>query len=84
VKSYVNSPLILEECQWLGLGQYNKLNLVLMNLKNSEMLKLSDWFKANKLSLNMQKSNYIIFKPRQKRDGFTINIEMNGLKMNQV
>ena len=43
------------------------------------MLKLSAWFKANKLSLNMQKSNYIIFKPRQTRDKFTLNIEMNGL-----
>ena len=39
-----------------------------MNLINSEMPKLSDWFKANKLSLNIQKSNYITFKPRQRRD----------------
>ena len=29
---------------------------------NSEMLELSDWFKANKLSLNIKKSNYVIFK----------------------
>ena len=56
----------------------------LMNLKNSEMFKLSAWFEANKLSLNMQKSNYIIFKPRQTRDEFTLNIEINGLKMNRV
>ena len=34
-----------------------------MNLINPEMLKLSDWFKANKLSLNIPKSNYITFKP---------------------
>ena len=47
------------------------------------MLKLSDWFKANKLSLNIQKPNYIIFKPRQRRNEFTLNIEMNGFKMNQ-
>ena len=59
----------------------------LMNLINSEKLKISDWFKANKLSLNTQKSNYITFKPRQaekRRDKFTLNIEMNGLKMNQI
>ena len=48
------------------------------------MLKLSDWFKANKPSLNIQKSNYIIFKPRQWRDEFTLNIEMNGVKTKQV
>ena len=56
----------------------------LMNLVNSEMLKLSDWFKANKLSLNIQKSNNIIFKPRQRADEFTLSIEMDGFKMNQV
>ena len=55
-----------------------------MNLVNSEMLKLFDWFKANKLSLNIQKSNYIIFKPRQRRDELTLSIEMDGFKMNQV
>ena len=46
----------------------------LMNLVNSEMLKFSDWFKANKLSLNIQKSNYIIFKPRHGRDELTLSI----------
>ena len=58
-----------------------------MNFINSEKLKISDCFKANKLSLNIQKSNYITFKPRQaerRRDKFTLNIEMNGLKMNQI
>ena len=57
----------------------------LMNLINSEILNLSNWFKANKLSLNIQKSNYVIFKTRQQKgDEFILNIEMNGFKMNQV
>ena len=55
-----------------------------MNLVNSEMLKLPDWFKANKLALNIQNSNYILFKPRQKRDELTLSIEMDGFKINQV
>ena len=55
-----------------------------MNLINSEMPKLSDCFKANKLSLNIQKSNYTTFKPEQRRDEFAFNIQMNGLKINQV
>ena len=54
-----------------------------MNFINSKMPKLSDLFKANKLSL-LQKSNYITFKPGQRRDEFTFNIEMKGLKTNQV
>ena len=44
---------------------------------NSEMLELSDWFKANKLSLNVKKSNYVIFKPRQKREEFDKMIRVN-------
>ena len=54
-----------------------------MNFINSKMPKLSDLFKANKLSL-LQKSNYITFKPGQRRDEFTFNIEMNVLKTIQV
>ena len=48
------------------------------------MLGLSDWFKANKLPLNVKKSNYVIFKPRQRREEFDLTIEINGLKMIRV
>ena len=33
---------------------------------NDELCKLYDWLIANKLSLNIKKSNYVIFRPRQK------------------
>ena len=45
------------------------------------MLGLSDWFKANKFSLNVKKSNYLIFKPKQRRQEYYLNIEINGHKM---
>ena len=48
------------------------------------MPKLYDWFKGNKLSLNVKKSNYVIFKPRQRREEFDLNIEINGHKMIRV
>ena len=35
---------------------------------NSEMNKLTEWFKCNKLSLNAKKSSFMIFQPRQKRE----------------
>ena len=31
---------------------------------NYELNKLSTWFKANKLSLNLKKTNFMLFKPR--------------------
>ena len=34
----------------------------LINMMNSELKLVSDWFKANKLSLNATKTNYILFK----------------------
>ena len=39
----------------------------LSDMLNLEMDKLSIWFKANKLSLNLKKTKFIVFKPRQKR-----------------
>ena len=33
---------------------------------NEELLKINDWFLANKLSLNLDKTNYILFKSHRK------------------
>ena len=37
---------------------------VLTNTRNTELEKFSERFKANKLSINVSKSKYLIFKPR--------------------
>ena len=41
--------------------------IFLMELVNTELQKLSCWFQANKLSINVKKSIYIIFKTSQNR-----------------
>ena len=41
------------------------------NVLNQEMEKVSDWLIANQLSINLKKTNYVIFKPRQKRLNLT-------------
>ena len=51
---------------------------------NSELNKLSAWFKANKLSLNLKKTNFMLFKPRQKRYHFPMQICINEQKIEQV
>ena len=38
----------------------------LMKTVNSELAKLSEWFRANRLSLNVAKTNYILFGNRKK------------------
>ena len=39
----------------------------LMEIVNTELKKLSSWFQANKLSINIKKSNFILFKTKQNR-----------------
>ena len=51
---------------------------------NSEMNKLTEWFKCNKLSLNAKKSNCIIFQPRQKRERLDFSITLNSTHINRV
>ena len=56
----------------------------LINLINDETSKLSEWFKANMLSINIKKSNYTIFKPRQKRHNIDLLIMLNDHKIDLV
>jgi len=50
--------------------------LKLFSTINCELCKLSDWVKANKLSLNSKKTNYILFTNRK------VNLPELNLKLN--
>ena len=41
---------------------------------NSELLQVFDWLNANKLTLNAKKSNYVIFRPYQRKFNYSVNI----------
>ena len=43
---------------------------------NNELLKVSEWLNANKLTLNAKKSNYVIFRPYQRKLSYSVNIKM--------
>ena len=50
---------------------------------NEELQKITTWFHTNKLSLNIKKSNFIIFLPKGKKcntDNVKININWNEIK----
>ena len=42
----------------------------LITTLNSELNKLSTWFAANRLSLNLSKTNFMVFKTWQKKQSF--------------
>ena len=48
------------------------------------MNKLSIWFKANKLSLNLKKTKFMVFKPRQKRSICNIQISIDNQNIVEV
>ncbi len=56
----------------------------LTNIVNCEIAKVSEWFKANKLSINMKKSNYMIFKSRQKCLREDLSIVLNGHVIDRI
>ena len=56
---------------------YSDKNLkFLESTVNDEFCKLNDWLIANKLSLNIIKSNYIILRPRQKNVKYEVNFKI--------
>ena len=48
----------------------------LESLANRELGNVNEWLNANKLSLNMKKSNFVIFRPRQKNMPFIPRIRI--------
>ena len=48
----------------------------LENKVNAELSKIYDWLIANKLSLNLKKSNFVIFRPRQKILNYQVNLKV--------
>ena len=58
--------------------------IFLMELVNTELQKLSGWFQANKLSINVKKSNYIIFKTSQNRQKLDLDFSINDTKIDRV
>ena len=51
--------------------------LSLQNTLNNELTKVYEWFCVNRLSLNIKKSNFVIFHPRQRKTPNNIEIIIN-------
>ena len=43
-------------------------------LIDNELVRVSDWLNANKLTLNAKKSNFVIFRPHQRKMDHSVNI----------
>ena len=52
------------------------------NLKLMLSFLTSYWLTANKLSLNIKKSNFVIFRPRQKKLNYKVNLKVFDYQTN--
>ena len=50
---------------------------------NTELHKVNNWFRANKLSLNVSKTNFMIFRP-QRAVPLHLYLEINGVQIKRV
>jgi hypothetical protein len=56
----------------------------IVDTMNNELNKLSKWFKLNKLSLNVKKNNFIIFRSKNKKLKQIPEIKIDNTKIDQV
>ena len=56
----------------------------LMNTLNTEISKVLTWLKAKKLSLNLTKTHYILFRPRQKSINLRSQLILEETHIKQV
>jgi exonuclease III len=56
----------------------------LMETVNHELINVSTWFAANRLTLNIDKTNFIIFKSHRKIKTIDITLKIDGVPITQV
>ena len=56
----------------------------LMEVVNLELKKTTCWFYTNKLSINVKKSNFIIFRPRQNRQTLDLAFNISNYSIDRV
>ena len=59
----------------------NKSLKRLNKLLNIDLKNLTNWLNANKISLNVSKTELIIFKPKRKPLDFNMKIKLNGKRL---
>ena len=56
-----------------------------MKIVNYELKKLSSWFQANKLSINIKKkSNFTLFQTKQNRQKLDLHFSINDIEIDRV
>ena len=60
---------------------FGKSMIKLNKYVNLDMKNLTDWLNANKISLNVQKTELVIFKHQRKKSGCEVKIKLNRKRL---
>ena len=55
-----------------------------IDVVNRELQSVVDWLNCNKMSLNIEKTHFMIFKPKRKKVVMCSDIMINGIKIDEV
>ena len=55
----------------------------LENVFNNELLNIDIWLRCNELSINVQKTNYVIFRPSQRKVNHSFSLSFGGQPLTQ-
>ena len=56
----------------------------LINMMNTEITHVVKWLQINKLSINLKKTQFMIFRKRRTKTNITEELDINDVKINQV
>jgi len=80
--SHIAETLLFADDTSIFLSHSNAEHL--SHVMNHELVKIDTWMKSNKLSVNLKKSNFVIFKSKQKMVKTDISISLDGNPLQQV
>ena len=81
VSQLVNLILFADDTNMLN--NDNDLTSLIVKV-NDELSKLSLWFRVNRLSLNVKKTNFILFRTNNKRMTENVTIHIDGVDISRV
>ena len=55
----------------------------LISVLNEELIKIDSWMRSNKLSVNIKKTNYVVFKSAQKKASSDLPLSFNSQILNE-
>ena len=79
--SKLTEPLLFADDTSIFLSHSNPNYLE--NVLNNELLNIDVWLRCNKLSINVQKTNYVIFSPSQRKVNHSFSLSFGGQSLTQ-